>query len=67
MIIENKFIKKSREYGFEKFNLIMFILCRDLFNMEIPKELDVSKIDNKIYIASLINEIFESGVHGKKI
>lgn len=62
----NKFIKKSREYGFEKFNLIMFILCRDLFNMEIPKELDVSKIDNKIYIASLINEIFESGVHGKK-
>ena len=34
--------------------------------MEIPKELDVSKIDNKIYIASLINEIFESGVHGKK-
>ena len=62
----NKFIEKARLYGFEKFSTIMFILCREMFGMEIPKEFDTKKADNKKYINSLINEIFEAGVHGKK-
>ena len=35
----NSFIMKARMYGFEKFSLIMFLLCKELFNMEVPKVL----------------------------
>ena len=62
----NSFIMKARMYGFEKFNLIMFLLCKELFYMEVPKELEVKSVNNKKYVAALIDEIFESGVHGKK-
>lgn len=62
----NSFIMKARMYGFEKFSLIMFLLCKKLFDMEIPKELEVSSVNNKKYIAALLDEIFEAGVHGKK-
>lgn len=33
--------------------------------MKIPDEINTKKIDNKRYVNSLINEIFENGVHGK--
>lgn len=62
----NSFIMKARMYGFEKFSLIMFLLCKELFQMEIPKELEIKSVNNKKYVAALIDEIFESGVHGKK-
>ena len=62
----NSFIMKARMYGFEKFSLIMFLLCKELFQMEIPKELEVKSVNNKKYVSALIDEIFESGVHGKK-
>lgn len=62
----NSFIMKARMYGFEKFNLIMFLLCKELFYMEVPKELEVKSVNNKKYVSALIDEIFESGVHGKK-
>lgn len=62
----NSFIMKARMYGFEKFSLIMFLLCKELFQMEIPKELEIKSVNNKKYVAALIDEIFEAGVHGKK-
>ena len=62
----NSFIMKARMYGFEKFSLIMFLLCKELFQMEIPKQLEVKSVNNKKYVSALIDEIFESGVHGKK-
>ena len=62
----NSFIMKARMYGFEKFNLIMFLLCKELFYMEVPKELEVKSVNNKKYLSALIDEIFEAGVHGKK-
>lgn len=62
----NSFIMKARMYGFEKFSLIMFLLCKELFHMEVPKELEVKSVNNKKYVSALIDEIFESGVHGKK-
>ena len=62
----NSFIMKARMYGFEKFSLIMFLLCKELFQMEISKELEVKSVNNKKYVSALIDEIFESGVHGKK-
>lgn len=62
----NSFIMKARMYGFEKFSLIMFLLCKKLFDIEIPKELEIRSVNNKKYVAALIDEIFEAGVHGKK-
>ena len=62
----NSFIMKARMYGFEKFSLIMFLLCKEFFQMEIPKELEIKSVNNKKYVAALIDEIFEAGVHGKK-
>lgn len=62
----NSFIMKASMYGFEKFSTIMFVLCREFFEMNIPNDIDVNVINNKKYIDALINEIFDSGVHGKK-
>ena len=62
----NSFIMKARMYGFEKFSLIMFLLCKELFHMEVPKELEIKSVNNKKYVSALIDEIFEAGVHGKK-
>lgn len=53
-------------YGFEKFSEIMFLLCNKLFNMEVPKEINIKVVNNKKYVSALLNEIFEAGVHGKK-
>ena len=61
----DKFIMKSRMYGFEKFCLIMFVLCNKLFGMDVPSALDINRLGNKRYLDALINEIFESGVNGK--
>ena len=46
----NSFIMKARMYGFEKFSLIMFLLCKELFSMEVPKELKVNSVNNKKYV-----------------
>lgn len=62
----DKFITKASMYGFEKFSLIIFILCKELFGMEIPSGIKVEGVNNKRYIYDLIEEIFEAGVHGKK-
>ena len=62
----NSFIMKARMYGFEKFSLIMFLLCKELFNMEAPEGIDIKSVSNKKYVEALIDEIFEAGVHGKK-
>ena len=49
----NSFIMKARMYGFEKFSLIMFLLCKELFHMEVPKELEVKSVNNKKYVVSI--------------
>ena len=54
----NSFIMKARMYGFEKFSEIMFLLCNKLFNMEVPKEINIKVVNNKKYVSALLNEIF---------
>ena len=44
----------------------MFLLCKELFNMEAPEGIDIKSVSNKKYVEALIDEIFEAGVHGKK-
>ena len=56
----DSFIMKARMYGVEKFSRIMFILCNELFNIDVPEEIDTKKINSKKYINTLLNEIFAS-------
>lgn len=62
----NSFIMKARIHGFEKFSLILFLICNELFDVKLPEELEVKYVNNKKYLEALIDEIFEPKVKGKK-
>jgi hypothetical protein len=66
MINWDSFIEKTKDAGIHKFTIVIFNLCNNLFNMEVPKGIrKVNRIESK-YLKKLINEIFASGVHGIK-
>lgn len=75
MLIESKrglvnwdsFSMKAGMYGAEKVSLIIFILCEKLFNVAIPKDFEVRKVNNKKYIEALINEIFNDSFNKEAI
>ena len=60
------FIDKTKESGVYKFSIAIFTICNKLFNMEIPKEISKEPKIKEKYIDQLIQDIFDSGVHGKK-
>ena len=75
MLIESKrdlvnwdsFLMKAGMYGAEKVSLIIFILCEKLFNVAIPKDFEVRKVNNKKYIEALTNEIFNDSFNKEAI
>ncbi|MDZ5254396.1 nucleotidyltransferase family protein [Clostridium sp. LIBA-8841] len=60
------FMIKGIECGAEKFILAIFKCCEKLFNMEIPSEVENSGSVDENLIDDLIQNIFNSGVFGKK-
>lgn len=60
----DRFLEKVGLCGIETFTKAIFALCNRIFNMEIPSVLE-SSLDIKV-IDSLIDDIFSSGVHGKR-
>ena len=62
----NSFMNKARKCGVDKFTVAIFMVCKKLFNMEIPKEVYDSRLEKSKYIDILIDDIFSSGVHGRK-
>ena len=58
------FLEKVRLCGIETFSKTIFALSNELFNMEIPTELQC-EIDKNV-INALADDIFSSGVHGKR-
>lgn len=60
------FLNKSKECGVYTFAIAIFNICNRLFDMEIPKEIKGEKNIKNKYIEQLIQDIFDSGVHGKK-
>ena len=60
------FFEKVRLYHLEKLTITIFIVCKELFNMELPKEDDINYFNYNHHIDFLINEIFASGVFGKR-
>ena len=59
-----EFLQKVRLCGIETFSKTIFALSKELFNMEIPTELQC-EIDKNV-INALADDIFSSGVHGKR-
>lgn len=59
------FIDRCKKYGIYKFVLQVIAACNVLFNMEIPKDLEFVSNCDKSYLNQFINDIFNSGVHGK--
>ena len=62
----SSFVSKTKESGVYKFSMAIFAICNKLFDMEIPEVIKKEKKLKDKYINQLIEDIFASGVHGKK-
>lgn len=60
-----RFIDRCKKYGIYKFVLEVMSACNILFEMEIPKEITELIKEDRLYLDKFIDDIFESGVHGK--
>lgn len=60
-----RFIDRCKKYGIYKFVLEVMSACNILFEMEIPKKIAEFIKEDRIYLDKFIDDIFESGVHGK--
>jgi len=60
----NLFFEKVKLYNIEKLMMSIFIVCNQLFNMDLPCKDSVSYFQYNNYIELLINEIFSSGIYG---
>lgn len=59
------FNKKVKESNILKFTSVIFNICNKLFNMEIPNEIYIERIDEK-NMNIFIDEILSNGVFGKR-
>ena len=60
------FLDRCKKYGIYKFVLQVILTCNILFDMIIPKSITEIVNEDKSYLNAFINDIFESGVHGKQ-
>ena len=60
------FLDRCKKYGIYKFVLQVMLTCNILFDMIIPKSITEIVNKDKSYLNEFINDIFESGVHGKQ-
>lgn len=57
---------RCKKYGIYKFVLKVMLACNTLFEMPIPKDIEEVVKEDKSYLNQFIDDIFESGVHGKQ-
>lgn len=62
----DNFMLRGKECGAKKFILAIFKCCENLFNMEVPSAVKRAGNINSEVVDDLIQNIFESGVFGKK-
>ena len=60
------FLDRCKKYGIYKFVLQVILTCNALFDIEIPKDIEFVSKEDKSYLNQFIDDIFESGVHGKQ-
>lgn len=61
-----RFMDRCKKYGIYKFVLQVMLACNTLFEMSIPNDIEDVVIEDKSYLNKFIEDIFESGVHGKQ-
>ena len=63
----DEFKDKAKKSGLTQFSTGMFKVCNYLFDMEIPKQLNIKNIRNDEEIIKLVvNDIFTGGVYGQR-
>jgi hypothetical protein len=62
----NLFFEKAKAYQIEKLVMTIFILCQELFSMDLPNKDNIQYLKHNQYIELFINELFSSGAFGKK-
>lgn len=62
----NRFLSKIKVSGIERFTFTVFNLSSELFGMKIPIEIKARDTIGNEYTKLLLQDIFESGTHGKK-
>lgn len=62
----DSFIFKLNQLGIYKFTTTIFTICNKLFDMKIPNKMESLNKKSDKYVELLIEEIFASGVHGKR-
>jgi hypothetical protein len=60
------FFEKVKLYNIEKLVKSIFIVCKELFDMDLPYQSNTSYFSHNSYIELIIKEIFSSGVQGSK-
>ena len=60
------FLDRCKKYGIYKFVLQVMLVCNELFDMVIPRQIESIVDNDNSYLNEFIRDIFESGVHGKK-
>lgn len=61
-----KVMDRCKKYGIYKFVLKVMLACNTLFEMPIPSDIEEVVKEDKSYLNQFIDDIFESGVHGKQ-
>jgi hypothetical protein len=64
-IVWNEVFDKTNEYDITPFTSALFIVCKKLFNADIPVPYQTISID-ETYIEHLIEDIFSGGIYGKR-
>lgn len=59
-------LDRCKKYGIYKFVLEVILVCSELFEMNIPSEIELTLDDDKSHLDEFIRDVFESGVHGKQ-
>ena len=60
------FLDRCKKYGIYKFVLQVMLVCNELFDMAIPRDIEFVMNENRSYLDEFIRDVFESGVHGKQ-
>jgi hypothetical protein len=61
------FFKKGQKWGIEKFIIIIFLTCKQLFQVNIPREIEMHiGHDNDKLVIQLIDDILSGGVYGSR-
>jgi hypothetical protein len=61
-----RLLDKAREFGMDRLLLAILTICKRLFNLEVPVELEIGHDCSPPYTEKLIDDILDGGAFGRK-